>query len=319
MLCACLSEPGSFARQAGHVRSQTPPCAPLLFVRTQGPSSALLTLAVPARAICLQPPKFDLSGPGLVREKNFRGGASGLGPRSPPQFCRGSELDLSPMPPQTVPCCVLPGSQQSRTSLALMSPTWQGLLYPACLWGPMCSRYRPRPTWPPIPQRCEDPRNRRRYLDWPHCLVLLRNVPGTPYHIGVWLSNHHRSVTLTALLAEFLVRQGLQLSIRHLCDRQWDYLYRGDPQCQACNFNSRSDRWKNSYDYFADLMLRQAWARGYHNRPWWQYFGLPAIPPGGLQPMLTMLPPVVPAMEEDAAPPGRGRGVWDFSQDSRKP
>ena len=50
--------------------------------------------------------------------------------------------------------------------------------------------------------------------------------------------------------------------------------------------------WKPTMQAFADLMLRR------------QYFALPAI-----QPMLTMLPPVIPEMEEDAAPPGRGRGV----------
>ena len=100
-------------------------------------------------------------------------------------------------------------------------------------------------------------------------------------------SGRHRSVILVALLAEFLVR----------------------PPCQAGHFNSRSDRWKASYEYFADLMLRRAWSRKYQSRPFWEYFGMPAIPQGGLQPMLTMLPPRVPELEEDARPPRRGQGV----------
>ena len=122
-------------------------------------------------------------------------------------------------------------------------------------------------------------------------------------------SGRHRSVMLVALLAEFLVRQGFPVTIRHLCDRQWNHLCGGHPPCQACHFNSRSDRWKASYEYFADLMLRRAWSRKYQSRPFWDYFGMPAIPPGGLQPMLTMLPPRVPDLEEDARPPRRGQGV----------
>ena len=116
-------------------------------------------------------------------------------------------------------------------------------------------------------------------------------------------SGRHRSVMLVALLAEFLVRQGFPVTIRHLC-----HLCGGHPPCQACNFNSRSDRWKASYEYFADLMLRRAWSRKYHSRPFWEYFGMPAIPPGGLQPMMSMLPPRVPDLEEDARPPRRGQG-----------
>ena len=85
-------------------------------------------------------------------------------------------------------------------------------------------------------------------------------------------SGRHRSVMLVALLAEFLVRQGFPVTIRHLCDRQWNHLCGGHPPCQACHFNSRSDRWKASYKYFADLMLRRAWSRKYQNRPFWDYF-----------------------------------------------
>ena len=79
---------------------------------------------------------------------------------------------------------------------------------------------------------------------------------------------------------------------------------------QACAFDSRSERCKPSFEYFKDLMLCRAVSKGYHARPWWAYFGLPHIPPGGLSPVVTMLPPRVPEMQETGAPPAsKGRGV----------
>ena len=56
------------------VRTQGPFCLCMTLAWTQGPFSAFYTTATAARALCLQPPGFDLSGPGLLAERILGGG-----------------------------------------------------------------------------------------------------------------------------------------------------------------------------------------------------------------------------------------------------